>query len=368
MITLDWEKKDFFKNMCQDMIALLKADALPIVVWGDTTEELFMPFFEKAGLIIDNLCDKRKVERKIGKDGRKKISIHPDEVDELYTNHNYNAVILVPYPKRIKDEINLFWHKPKRIFYLDIAKLHLHPKLFNKPDPKRFLKNKERLERVENFLEDEESKIVMQNMLNYWISGDHSLVKEYAERQSEQYLDILAFEKNEVFLNIGACDGRYTKRFINQVGEWYQAIYNLECDEINFERMKAELCDYKQCYFIKKGAWDVTGRLKFSADGNAGSYIGEEGKSEIEVDTVDNMFGNIPVSFIKADIEGAEYKMLIGAQNTIRKYKPKLAICCYHQMEDLIEIPLLIKEMNPDYKIKIRHYTDTLTETVCYAY
>ena len=40
MITLDWEKKDFFKNMCQNMIALLKADALPIVVWGDTTEEL----------------------------------------------------------------------------------------------------------------------------------------------------------------------------------------------------------------------------------------------------------------------------------------------------------------------------------------
>ena len=62
-----------------------------------------MPFFEKAGLIIDNLCDKRKVERKIGKDGRKKISIHPDEVDELYTNHNYNEVILDPYPKRIKD-------------------------------------------------------------------------------------------------------------------------------------------------------------------------------------------------------------------------------------------------------------------------
>ena len=218
MITLDWEKKDFFTNMCQDMITLLKEDALPIVVWGDTTEELFMPFFEKAGLTIDNLCDKRDVERKIGKDGRKKISIQPDEVDELYTNHNYNAVILVPYPKRIKDEINLFWHKPKRIFYLDIAKLHLHPKLFNKPDPRRFLENKERLERVETFLEDEESKIVLQNILNYWISGDYSLVKEYAERQSGQYLDVLVFEKNEVFLNIGACDGRYTKRFINQVG------------------------------------------------------------------------------------------------------------------------------------------------------
>ena len=76
----------------------------------------------------------------------------------------------------VSPQTNLFWHKPKRIFYLDIAKLHLHPKLFNKPDPKRFLKNKERLERVENFLEDEESKIVMQNMLNYWISGDLHLL------------------------------------------------------------------------------------------------------------------------------------------------------------------------------------------------
>lgn len=68
------------------------------------------------------------------------------------------------------------------------------------------------------------------------------------------------------------------------------------------------------------------------------------------------------------DIEGAEYRLLDGANNTIKKYKPKLAVYCYYQMDDLIEIPLKIKEINLEYKIKIRHYTDTLTETVCYAY
>lgn len=35
---------------------------------------------------------------------------------------------------------------------------------------------------------------------------------------------------------------------------------------------------------------------------------------------------------------------------TIRSNKPKLAICVYHKREDLIQIPLLIKEYNEDYK------------------
>ena len=67
------------------------------------------------------------------------------------------------------------------------------------------------------------------------------------------------------------------------------------------------------------------------------------------------------------DIEGFELNALEGAKDTIKKYRPKLAICLYHKPQDLWEIPLFIKSIDSNYKIFIRHHTDLLNETVCYA-
>ncbi len=58
MIMLDWDKEHIFEDMCNEMAGKLKEDGLPIVAWGDTTEEMFVPFFERYGLSIDNICDK----------------------------------------------------------------------------------------------------------------------------------------------------------------------------------------------------------------------------------------------------------------------------------------------------------------------
>ena len=62
-----------------------------------------------------------------------------------------------------------------------------------------------------------------------------------------------------------------------------------------------------------------------------------------------------------------ELNALEGAKDTIKKYRPKLAICLYHKPQDLWEIPLFIKSIDSNYKIFIRHHTDLLNETVCYA-
>ena len=67
------------------------------------------------------------------------------------------------------------------------------------------------------------------------------------------------------------------------------------------------------------------------------------------------------------DIEGAEVGALKGGSHIIKKQTPKLAICIYHSPEDMLEIPMQIKELVPEYRIYIRHYTDMMLETVCYA-
>ena len=57
------------------------------------------------------------------------------------------------------------------------------------------------------------------------------------------------------------------------------------------------------------------------------------------------------VDFIKADIEGFERHLLEGAQETLKKFAPKLALCTYHLPDDPEVMAALIKKANPNYKI-----------------
>ena len=244
---------------------------------------------------------------------------------------------------------------------------HLRPILF-KDNAKSFIENNlGKIEELADRLEDDESREVLENVLNYWISGNTKLLMKYREQQNNQYLDTLSFSDNEVFVNVGACDGRYSRLFAEKVRK-YSAIYNLECDPTNYQVMLKKLVGYSDMFFLQLGAYDSKAVMMFDSMGNSSSFLCKEGNTVVELDTIDNIFSEVSVTFIKADIEGAESKMLCGARDTLNTKKPKLAVCCYHQVEDLVEIPNLILRINKDYHIKIRHYTDTLTETVCYAY
>lgn len=67
------------------------------------------------------------------------------------------------------------------------------------------------------------------------------------------------------------------------------------------------------------------------------------------------------------DIEGSELAALRGAEKTIKKSKPKLAICVYHKPEDLITIPQFISSLVPEYKFFLRHHQYISWDTVLYA-
>lgn len=62
------------------------------------------------------------------------------------------------------------------------------------------------------------------------------------------------------------------------------------------------------------------------------------------------------VDFIKADIEGAERQMLLGATETLRQFAPKLVLCTYHFPDDPDVLEELILRANPGYRIvHLRH-------------
>jgi len=89
--------------------------------------------------------------------------------------------------------------------------------------------------------------------------------------------------------------------------------------------------------------------------------------TRIEVDALDNICGNVPVTYIKMDLEGSEMHALKGAKSTILKNKPKLAISLYHNQSHLVDIYKFISGLNLGYKFYFRIHTKVGSDVVLYA-
>lgn len=61
-----------------------------------------------------------------------------------------------------------------------------------------------------------------------------------------------------------------------------------------------------------------------------------------------------PISFIKADLEGSEMKLLLGARASIRRFGPKIAITTYHVGNDWGEMVKLLRQIVPSYKFRVK--------------
>lgn len=188
----------------------------------------------------------------------------------------------------------------------------------------------------------------------------------------QQYFDYFKSEsEKEVFVDAGCYDGSTSVEFTKWSKGW-EKIYAFEANPSSAYRCKCRFVEMgimNKVDLFQKGTWSSKGFLSFSGgEYNAGAMIADCGNVKIETIPIDDVVTGGRVTFIKMDVEGAEYQSLLGASKTIKKYKPKLAISLYHKPEDIIEIPYIILQINPDYRFAIRHYTTCNWETILYAY
>lgn len=110
--------------------------------------------------------------------------------------------------------------------------------------------------------------------------------------------------------------------------------------------------------------------LTFNVNSDFGyaSSVDANGKEVVCADSIDNILAGRPATYIKLDVEGSELETLKGAVNTIKKYRPKMAVSLYHRPEDIIVLPLFIESLGMDYRYYIRHYQTRWCETTLYAF
>ena len=192
-----------------------------------------------------------------------------------------------------------------------------------------------------------------------------------------QYFDYFEAKDNEVFVDCGCYDGATCYNFAGWCGaKGFDHIYSFEADPKNYEKSKAALEPLGKCELFPFGTADVDKKVYFAADAFETSCIiskeeaekrNFEGVEEIETRALDDVLAGKRITFIKMDIEGAEYEALLGARKLITENRPRMAISVYHKFEDFVTLAALVLEMHPDYRIAFRHYGFDELETVMYV-
>lgn len=198
----------------------------------------------------------------------------------------------------------------------------------------------------------------------------------------DQYFDFFKPFDHEVFVDVGCLNGHSSLHFAEWCNGQYDEIYALEPNPDMIETCEKTFQDKKidRVRLVRKAAWDKEEDLCFFTAAGfhpGGAHIVEEKQSEaddadwlavVHGDSIDHILNGNRATFIKMDIEGSELKALMGAEKTIRKYKPRLAICVYHKGEDILTIPYLLRQFNPGYCFGLRQYSSLTEETVLYAF
>lgn len=169
----------------------------------------------------------------------------------------------------------------------------------------------------------------------------------------------------------GAFIGDTLQAFIEN-GFSFDALAAFEPDLVNFRALKGFVDehrnDLRDTVLFPCGLGERT-EHSFLAEGNqAASRISPAGNSPVQVVAIDDVLPTFAPTMIKLDVEGAEPSALVGAQETIYRVGPQLAVCVYHAPEHLWVIPKLLRDLRSDYRLALRYHQFNGFDAVAYAY
>ncbi|MDM9583773.1 FkbM family methyltransferase [Nostoc sp. GT001] len=181
-------------------------------------------------------------------------------------------------------------------------------------------------------------------------------------------------ELGDYVIDAGACFGDTAIAFASTIGSEGK-VFSFEIEPHNLDVFCYNLMqnqDLAERVVISDYALTDSSetQLYLHGDGPSANISNTPSEIPIATTTIDQLVYEKSidrVDFIKMDIEGAELSALHGAVETIRKFRPKLAISIYHRPNDIFDIPIFIHSLDIGYQLYIDHYTIHLGETVLYA-
>ncbi len=351
-------------NIFEETIHEIKVSPYPLVIYGaGWVGEAIYTYLKKNNINIYGFA----VDRGFLPENKSLDGLTIFDMDELLKTARYNVILAFvdcPANKIEQLESHANVNKCYQIDFVGKNAAGWDGQMYDS-----FLNENEAiLTRLREDLSDKASKQALDEFIHQRNTG--VFCKPYSHKPEYFDDEIILLSEDEVFVDCGAYDGDSILAFCDALKEkgisGYKKIYAFEADEGNAHKLRKNLSRLENVQLIVKGVYDKVCTLHFSESGTMGSMVADEG-SRIEATTIDETIGDEEVTFIKMDIEGCELKGLRGAEKTIKRWKPKLAICVYHRVEDLVTIPQYIQSLRPDYKLFFRNYRQIGLDSIIYA-
>lgn len=174
------------------------------------------------------------------------------------------------------------------------------------------------------------------------------------------------------YIDCGAFNGD-TLRDMNRLKGKVEKAALFESDMATFKELLEMIGQDSQTYanemtLFPCGVWDDTVKQRANNGMELNSHISDDGDDIIQCVAIDQVLNGFKPTFLKVDVEGAEYQALTGAKNTIMECRPDMVISLYHVLRDIWELPLFVNSWNLGYKFYIRAYGKGGNATMLYAF
>ncbi|MGE5498607.1 MAG: FkbM family methyltransferase [Syntrophothermus sp.] len=234
-----------------------------------------------------------------------------------------------------------------------------------------FIKNKEKIEFAYKLFADDKSREVFYNCLKTHMS--RIPVQIPMDPREEQYTpsDITLRKGYSRYIYCGVSVGEMASVF-SRIGKVKELVC-FEPDPNQFGLTAAHLRENHHIIADRVTALPCAVYNRESveefifSDTSFGSRIIPGGNHSVQCVSIDNVIPDFDPTFISMDIEGTELYALYGAEKTLRKNRPDIAVCVYHSPAHLWEISDYLNSLDLGYNFYLRNYTSFVGETVLYA-
>ncbi|MCP9449017.1 MAG: FkbM family methyltransferase [Nitrospira sp.] len=176
--------------------------------------------------------------------------------------------------------------------------------------------------------------------------------------------------RREYFLDAGAHHGEVIQRWLAVVQNQCEGVMAVEADRDNvahltrwaaaLPRAIRERISIRACALAEE-----RGDKRFNHGWGLSSRIDPRTAESVHALRLDDL--DFPLTFGKIHLEGGELDALRGGTETLRRYRPILAITTYHNADGLWRILRFLMETLPDYRYFMRLHGWCGTGSVVYA-